>query len=143
MMISNFYELTDTRVLTEFRTSGLFHYFIKYELVRMSYLELDQMHIHMLVLGVLVHKVGEVPHPLGGGPQPGLNLGQVQHHLPVGARVQGRGLLVPAVSRMRGYLLGARLLHLPVTSAGPSRAGILLSGAGGGLQGGGDGGDHG
>ncbi len=42
------------------------------------------MHIHVSIDAVLLHRVCEVSDSLRRGPQPGLDLRQVQNHLPVG-----------------------------------------------------------
>lgn len=62
-----------------------------------SYLELHQVHIHMSIDAVLLHRMCEVSYSLCRGPQPCLYLWQVEHNLPVGPCVEGWGLLVPVV----------------------------------------------
>ncbi len=87
-----------------------------------SYLELYQVHIHVSIDAVLLHRVCEVSDSLRRGPQPGLDLRQVQNHLPVGPCVERRGFLVPAV---RIWFLG----WLVPADAGPTRI-IMFIGAG-------------
>lgn len=99
-----------------------------------SYLELYQVHIHVSVGAVLLHRMCEVSYSFRRGPQPRLYLRQVEHNFPVGPCVQGWGLLVPAV----------RILFLgrPVTAnAGPTQFRVIVL-IRVGLEGGGHRGDH-
>ncbi len=84
-----------------------------------SYLELYQVHIHVSIDAVLLHRVCEVSDSLRRGPQPGLDLRQVQNHLPVGPCVERRGFLVPAVGILfLGWLVSA--------DAGPTRIIVFI-----------------
>lgn len=61
-----------------------------------DYLELHQVDVHVSPAAVLSHRVCELRDPVAGGPQPGLDLRQVEDHLPVGAGVERRGFSGPA-----------------------------------------------
>lgn len=53
------------------------------------------MNIYVPVEAVLLHRLRQVSHSLCCSSQPGLNLWQVKHHLPVCSCVQGRRFLIP------------------------------------------------
>ena len=67
------------------------------------YLELHQVGVHVSSVGVLAHRVRELRHSAAGGPQPGLDLREVEHHLPVSHGVERRRLSGPTTTGRRHF----------------------------------------